>query len=637
VKNERILCDYRETVSDLLLENFTDQWRKWSHSKRAIIRNQAHGSPANILDLYAASDIPETEGTELLRIKFATSAAHVTGKKLVSAEAATWLNEHFRSTLWDVKQSLDRYFLGGVNHVCYHGTAYSPANEPWPGWLFYAAVHFNPRNSWWNDFTTLNEYATRVQSFLQSGKPGNDVLLHFPISDFYSERGNALIRHFDGTSRMTNSGFQAAAETLQTRGFAFDFISDRQLQKVSTSGSELRTGGATYRTIVVPECRYVPLETLEKLVSLAKSCARIVFIGKLPDDVAGFSDLESRQKRFQKVIATLHFTETNERQIRTAKVGKGEVLMGGNVEQALAHAGVSRETMADSGLQFFRGNRAEGVYYFIANRGQSQFADWTTLETKASHAGLFDVMRGGKGLLPVRKSDDGKLQVYLQLAPGESCIVQTIASAAAHSADSSDRASLSPYSSKNDSQSYMVFHEPAGPAHEIAGSWSLKFLSGGPELPEPMTLTQLGSWTESSGDAGKRFSGTAEYSITFRPSDVNGDAWLDLGQVCESAQVHLNGKDLGTLIGPPFRVLVPKDLLKRENQLQIRVANLMANRIADLDRRKVPWKKFYNVNFPARLGENRKNGLFDASHWEPLPSGLLGPVTLTPVKTRGLQ
>jgi len=31
------------------------------------------------------------------------------------------------------------------------------------------------------------------------------------------------------------------------------------------------------------------------------------------------------------------------------------------------------------------------------------------------------------------------------------------------------------------------------------------------------------------------------------------------------------------------------------------------------------------------LSENRnKEGLFDASGWQPLPSGLLGPVTLTP-------
>jgi len=62
------------------------------------------------------------------------------------------------------------------------------------------------------------------------------------------------------------------------------------------------------------------------------------------------------------------------------------------------------------------------------------------------------------------------------------------------------------------------------------------------------------------------------------------------------------------------------------------VTNLSANRIRDLDRRGVPWKKFYNVNFPAKLPQNRgADGLFSAAGWEPLDSGLLGPVTLTPL------
>ena len=67
--------------------------------------------------------------------------------------------------------------------------------------------------------------------------------------------------------------------------------------------------------------------------------------------------------------------------------------------------------------------------------------------------------------------------------------------------------------------------------------------------------------------------------------------------------------------------------------MEIEVSNLMANRIVDLDRRNVPWKKFYNVNFPARMHENRnEHGLYDASKWEPHSSGLIGPVLLYPTR-----
>ena len=186
--DSRVHADYRETVSDLLLETFTSEWSGWAKKRGRIVRNQAHGSPANLLDLYAASDIPETEGNDLPRFKWATSAAHVAGRRLVSAEAATWLGEHFRSTLADVRAAVDKFFVAGVNHIVYHGTAYSPREEPWPGWQFYASVEFNPRSAWWSDFGALNAYVTRVQSFLQAGEPDQDVLLYYPFHDALAAR-----------------------------------------------------------------------------------------------------------------------------------------------------------------------------------------------------------------------------------------------------------------------------------------------------------------------------------------------------------------------------------------------------------------------------------------------------------------
>ncbi|RYG00894.1 MAG: glycoside hydrolase family 2 protein, partial [Chitinophagaceae bacterium] len=91
-KNSQVLYDYRSVIDELLLEHFTITWKKWATARGAMVRNQSHGSPANTLDLYSVVDIPETEGNDILRFKFASSAGNVSGKKLVSAEAATWLN-----------------------------------------------------------------------------------------------------------------------------------------------------------------------------------------------------------------------------------------------------------------------------------------------------------------------------------------------------------------------------------------------------------------------------------------------------------------------------------------------------------------------------------------------------------------
>jgi hypothetical protein len=122
------------------------------------------------------------------------------------------------------------------------------------------------------------------------------------------------------------------------------------------------------------------------------------------------------------------------------------------------------------------------------------------------------------------------------------------------------------------------------------------------------------------------FSGTASYSTEFKsPSKRHDHYLLDLGTVNESAEIKLNGNTLATVFGPVSQVVFPVSLIKKSNTLEILVTNSMANRIIDLEKRGVPWKKFYNINFPARFAENRgSDGLFTASHWNPRPSGLWG-------------
>jgi hypothetical protein len=615
-RNARVLADYRETISDLLLDTFTTTWREWAHRRGSTVRNQAHGSPGSLLDLYAASDIPETEGVEMMRIKWASSAAHVAGRRLASAEAATWLGEHFRSTLADVRAAVDRYFLGGINHIVYHGTNYSPPNEPWPGWLFYAAVHFNPRNPWWTDFAALNQYVTRVQSFLQAGSPDNDVLLYFPLYDAFatrSERG--LLEHFGGPQPpLRGSPFESVAELLVRRGYGMDFISDRQLQNVRVASGALSTGGSTYRVLMLPASRYIPLATFERVVGLAREGATVLFFDGLPADVAGLHDLEARRARFRHLTGALRFGP-EQNGIRETRPGRGRVFAGGDIDTLLASAAVPREVMVDSGLQFVRRRHSAGRYYFVANQGRSALDGWVRLASRDTGVVLFDPMSGRRGTASTRRSDSG-LDVYVHLDPGESLILATHSSAVSGDA-------------------FSTF-SPAGPAQSIGGPWMVHFVSGGPQLPEAASIDRLASWTTLNGEEVRRFSGTARYTTRFpRPAAAAGAWRLDLGEVRHSARVRLNGRDLGTLIGPTFAVTINDQVLAAENQLEVHVTNLMANRIADLDRRRIPWKKFYNINFPARLPENRgPDGLFTAAGWAPLDSGLLGPVTLTPLAAR---
>ncbi|HEX8315282.1 MAG TPA: glycosyl hydrolase, partial [Flavisolibacter sp.] len=610
--NSRVLYDYRSVIDELLLEHFTEAWQKWGKTKGGMVRNQSHGSPANTLDLYSAVDIPETEGTDILRFKFASSAANVTGKPLASSESATWLNEHFLSSWGDVKKIIDLYFLGGVNHIFYHGTEYSPKDAPWPGWLFYAAVHFQPTNPQWKDFKTLNDYITRVQSFLQSGRPDNDVLVYYPIIDRYSQTGGELLQHFDGMERnFTNTDFEHASKWMVDKGYGFDFFSDRQLQKVSFTNNGLMSGGNSYQTILLPANKLISEKTLQKLVDLAKAGATVLVYKAMPGDVPGLGQLESRRKLFQQLTAAMNFTEQGK--LKKAMVGKGAFYVSDDLDALLAASKARKETLADKGLSFIRRKNADGITYFINNRSEKAFNGWVPLHGTINSVALFDAMTAKSGLAKWRKSGDGETEIWLQLQPSESIVAQT-------------------FVAKKTGAAYAYYEEAAKP-QEIKGTWTVTFLNGGPVLPAKQSINKLGSWTEFGGDDVKNFSGVAKYTTTFqKPSNALTGGWvLDLGKVHETAEVFLNGKKVATLIGPTFQTIIPSSLLKQTNTLEIVVANLMANRISYMDRNNIPWKIFYNTNMPARRRENAKNGIFDASGWKPLPSGLLGPVTLTGV------
>jgi hypothetical protein len=610
--NHRVLFDYRATIGDLILEKYTSEWAKWAHARGKIVRNQAHGSPANTLDLYSVVDIPEIEGTDLLRIKFASSAANVMGKKLTSSESATWENEHFLSNLGDVKRALDLFMVGGVNHIFYHGTNYSPKEATFPGWLFYAAVHFTPHNPFWKDFGKLNNYVARCQTFLQDSKGNNDVLFYFPITDRLTEPSpKGLLEHFDGvTPEFNGTDFKELGQKLLDRGYGFDFISDKQIGNLNTKNQVILTGGISYKTILLAESEQVPLETFEKLEALAKQGANIIFHKKLPADVPGLGNLDVRRSKFKSLLAELNFVKNTEG-FSQAKLGQGSFLVGENLEEMMVFAKIYRETMIDNGLQFVRKTHAKGNYYFVNNKTTKAFDGWVKLSVSAQSAALYNPMTETLGMAKYNAKTN---EIYLQLAAGESCIIETY---------------KTPISGAN-----YAYYKPKGEAQELTGTWKISFLEGGPELPKTVETKSLGSWTKLDGEAYKNFSGTASYLLDFsNPTISAAGYWLDLGKVAESATVTINGQFLGTLLGPTYRVFVPNSLLKKQNSLVVNVSNSMANRVIAIEKQGEVWQKFYNINVSARLKPNLgKDGYFTTLNWQPRDSGLLEKVTLIPVE-----
>jgi len=170
--------------------------------------------------------------------------------------------------------------------------------------------------------------------------------------------------------------------------------------------------------------------------------------------------------------------------------------------------------------------------------------------------------------------------------------------------------------------------------------------------PDKVLLDKLISWTDHP-DAGVRyFSGTATYVKTFDLSAElaprGGTAlYLDLGRMKNVAQVIVNGKDLGVLWKPPFRVDVSSAVKPGANTLEVRVTNLWPNRLIGDQQLPddVKWSGENVATWPQWMLDGKPSptgriAFAARRHWvkgdEPLTSGLFGPVMLRVAKVEAM-
>lgn len=574
---KQVLADYRLTLAEMLRDNFTRQWTEWAHSHGATTRNQAHGSPGNLIDLYAEADIPETEnfylnsfGIKGLRndagfyskalssratLKYASSAAHVTGKPFTSSESMTWLTEHFRTSLSQIKPELDLLFTSGVNHMLFHGTAYSPREAAWPGWKFYAAIDMSPTNSIWADAPQMMKYIERVQSFLQMGQPDNDVLVYAPFANaMHKNTGsfqNRLLLFDINTMGTKMSEVEQTATRLEQMGLDCDYISDRLLMAVTANGQTIQTAaGTSYKAIVVPVSDFLPDSVKAHLDQLEQQGVQIVY-GR---DVA-----------------------------------------------ALAALSAAPEAMrTELGLSVIRRRNATGHHYFVSNLTPTDVEGLVSLAVPFQSVAVFNPMTGD---ITAASIEEGK--VWVSLKSGQSLILQTYDApleGLTESAPVMEMASLT-----------------------IEGPWTLSL-----DNQSPCQLDRLQTW-ETLNEQTATFMGTGIYETTFTVSAeqfkmASAGFRLNLGDVRESARVTLNGVYLGCAWSAPFELDCKDAVRQGENTLRIEVTNLPANRIRQMDIDGTVWRIFEDINM-SNISTPTYAG------WELVPSGLNSKVTLIPLAT----
>lgn len=580
----KVVADYRETLGDMLLDNFTRTWTAWAHSHGAITRNQAHGSPANLIDCYAAVDIPEIEGfgltnfgikglrqdpgktrkndSDFSMLKYAPSAAHIMGKPYTSSETFTWLTEHFRTSLSQMKPDMDLMFCAGVNHMFFHGTAYSPQHETWPGWRFYASIDMSPNNTIWRDAPYFMKYVERCQSMLQMGRPDNDFLTYLPIHDMWAKRstGKRLMQFSIHAMGKLAPEFVKCIDAIDQAGFDCDYISDRILLDTYYNNGMLHTpGGTTYKGLVIPSADNILTPAVKAHIEKLKAQGANIIVGTSATDLT--------------------------------KAAKAEKMK------------------TELGLKLIRRSNDKGHHYFIANLTPNDIQAYTTLAVPMATAMWFDPMTGNR-----QRAEICGDSILVNLRSGESIILQTFNHK--DEALSKELASL-PVRCEWKKTSSVV---------KTLNNWKLSFTEATPAISKTYNLDTTKAW-ENLDDSTRTLMGTGVYECTINLSAAElkkGNSWtIDLGDVRESARVYVNDSLIGCAWAVPYRLSFANLLHKGNNKIRIEVTNLPANRISELDRQGYKWRKFDEINV---VDINYKKTSY--ADWTPVASGLNSEVKL---------
>lgn len=620
----RLISDYRQTLSELLLINFTQKWTKWSNANGSKTRNQAHGSPANLIDLYAAVDVPECEGfglsdfqipglrkdsltrkndADLSMLKYASSAAHITGKPLVSSETLTWLTEHFRTSLSQCKPDVDLMMVSGVNQLRFHGTTYSPKDASWPGWLFYASVNMSPTNSIWKDAPAMFDYIARCQSYLQKGKPDNDFLLYLPVFDVWHKESGRLLQFDIHSMEKRMPEFIEAVHEIIRAGYDVDYVSDQYLLNASIENGQIKTiGGSNYKALILPAVNMIPLEVMEKISELIRAGANVIFTHHFPNDVPGFSRYDKRKKAFNQLMDNI-VAENGVYDNKVSDWYKGKIISGNNVQACLSQTDVTPEKMrSEFGLSTIRRKVENGYIYFVSCLKKEEVNSWIPLAVNANSVLFINPLNGISGKAKIRHVNN-HTEVYLQLLPGESLIMQT-----------SDKDSSTVQNWKYSNELSFV--------QEVNATWKLSFQSSIPKIQDTFEMNSPIYWTNLSKPELKINCGTGIYESEFELQfESNKFYTLELENVRESAVVFINDKQVAVLWSVPFKCDISDYVQQGKNKIRIDVTNLPANRISQMDKNQSEWRIFKEINMV-----NIKYQKSNYAGWSTMESGLSGKV-----------
>jgi hypothetical protein len=605
-ESNRFLFDYRKTLGELTIDNHYKLFRDNAHAHGLLIHPESGGPHAVPIDAQRDlgwDDAPMSEfwawswehriGDEnRFFVKQPASAAHTYGRKYVFAEGFTTIGPNWQSRIWNnLKPSFDKALCEGMNMLVWHAFVCSPDSTGIPGQQYFAGTHLNPKVTWWEMSAPFFSYIDRCQFLLQQGLPYADVLYYY------------------GDHVPNFAQLKASDPAHILPGYDYDVITEEALiERASVrDGKIVLPDGMSYRVLVIPDRDVIALPVLEKIKELVAAGATV--IGPKPLKGETLKNYPACDSEIAKLADEI-WGDCDGKTVKENNFGKGRIFNGETAREVLLADGVQPDCEFLSTLNpqpstdfDYIHRTADGAeIYFVANRSTNSVSANCTFRVAGKAPEIWDAVSGEHKFAAAYEEKDGRTVVPLDFNPCGSFFVIFREPSAKH-----------PATAEGNNLKFS-------PLEEITGAWTVHFDPkwGGPETAQ---FNSLISWTARPEPGIKFYSGTATYEKTFDLPDSklktrNSKLFLDLGGVHELAEVRLNGKNLGIVWSPPFRVDISGAIKSGENKLEIDVVNFWPNRIIG-DASLPPAQRLTQTNI-----RNLKAGT-------PLmESGLIGPVRL---------
>ena len=653
---ERFLWDLRQTVSDLLVENYAGTFRDLAHQHGLRLSIEAYGGPENDLAYAGRADEPQGEFWAWKPFRLANSctemasAGHTYGKPIINAESFTsGAVEKWQSYPGNIKGLGDWAFCEGVNRFVFHRYAAQPFLKAAPGMSMGPfGLHYERTQTWWEQSKAWHEYLARCQSILQQGQFVADIAYLAP----------------EGAPREFKAPPEAELAPHIRSGYGWDGCSaEVVLTRMSVKGGRIvLPDGMNYRALVLPEVETMTPALLNKIQQLADAGAMIICPATPPCKSPSLVDLGAGDEKLRKAGAALW--------------SSGKILTGKTAQEFLAERGVLPDFSASPLLRYIHRRIGDAEVYFVANPQTNSVEAVASFRVTGKQPELWWPDSGHMENLVSFQETNGVTRVPLHLEPSGSVFVvfrkssagidpvvalrhegkvlwsltepaAVESSAELRSKTGKDIFILASQSGRYELQTasgktnkVTVSSLPA--AQKIIGPWQVRFdpAVGG---PGEVTFSKLEDWSHRPEAGIRYYSGTADYQTTFLAGPVaTNQTWLlDLGKVEVMTEVKLNSKNLGILWKRPYRVDVTAALQPGENRLELKVVNLWINRqIGDED---LPEDSERNTNgtlksWPEWVQQEKPSPADRISFttwrlWKKggklSPSGLLGPVSLS--------